>query len=496
MSNDKKGGLGLPYNDTTEATQSPMPTYTMLIPVILSGGAGTRLWPVSREAHPKPFMRIGGGKSLLAQTCERARQSTSGSSALIVTNRDYYLRSRDELSKQDLQPHYLLEPAGRNTAPAIALAALWALKQDANATMLVMPADHLITDIESFKQSARHAEMLARDGFLVLFGIRPTAPETGYGYVEMGDPVSGQGYTAKRFIEKPDAETAGACLAKGTHVWNSGIFCFKASTILDAMVVHCPVLLDAARKVFEASQTNGDKTDLADSFAKLENISIDYAVMEKAGNIAVIPGEFGWSDMGAWSAVADALPADEFGNKSNNCQPIIVDSHNVYVDSKDRLVAVIGLENVCVIDTPDALLVADRSKSQEVRQVVSQLKASGHEAHKIHRTAVRPWGTYTVLGEGPGFKIKRVVVKPRQALSLQMHHHRSEHWVVVSGTANITVGDKTVLMSQNESTYIPIGSRHRLENPGIVDLVLIEVQCGSYLGEDDIVRFSDSYGRA
>lgn len=467
----------------------------MLLPIILSGGAGTRLWPVSREAHPKPFMRIGGGKSLLVKTYERALAVSNQAAPLIVTNRDYYLRSHDELASQEIKPHYLLEPSGRNTAPAITVAAFWAVQQDPDACLLVMPADHLITDTPAFQQAAQHAEMLAKDGFLALFGIRPTAPETGYGYIEMSDKVSQNANAVKRFVEKPDTATAMNYLAQGNYVWNSGIFCFKANAILDALATYHPTLLDAARDVWESTQATGDKTDLPASFSKLEDISIDYAVMEKAQNIAVIPGDFGWSDMGAWSAVADVLPADAQGNKSNNCEPIFIDSRNTYIDSVGRLVAAIGLDNLLVIDTPDALLIADKSKSQEVRQVVSQLKASGHEAHKIHRTAVRPWGTYTVLGEGQGFKIKRVVVKPGQSLSLQMHHHRSEHWVVVFGTANITVDDSTTLMTQNQSTYIPIGSRHRLENPGITDLVLIEVQCGSYLGEDDIVRFSDSYGR-
>jgi mannose-1-phosphate guanylyltransferase/mannose-6-phosphate isomerase len=336
---------------------------------------------------------------------------------------------------------------------------------------------------------------LAKDGFLVLFGVRPRAPETGFGYIEMGNKVSQHANVVQRFVEKPDAVTAARYLAQGNYVWNSGMFCFKASAILDAFETYNPALLETAKAVWKSTQPEGDKMVLPPSFSELENISIDYAVMEKAKNIAVIPGDFDWSDIGAWNAVADAIPADCNGNTSNNCQTIVIDSHNTHIETKDRLVAVIGGENLLIIDTPDALLVADKSKSQEVRQVVSRLKASGHEAHKTHRTVVRPWGSYTVLEEGPGFKIKRIAVKPGASLSLQMHHKRSEHWVVVSGTAEVVNGEQTISLQANESTYIPAGNKHRLTNPAGDELALIEVQCGPYLGEDDIVRFEDVYGR-
>jgi mannose-1-phosphate guanylyltransferase/mannose-6-phosphate isomerase len=467
----------------------------MLIPIILSGGAGTRLWPVSREAHPKPFMRIGGGKSLLTQTHERALAVSVNTPPLIVTNRDYYFLSRDELAGQEFKPQYMLEPIARNTAPAIAMAALWAVEQDEDACMLVLPADHLIKDTPTFYTAVQHAEALAKDGFLVLFGVRPRAPETGFGYIEMGNGVSQHANVVQRFVEKPDAVTAARYLAQGNYVWNSGMFCFKASAILDAFETYNPVLLETAQAVWKNTQLESDKMVLPPSFGELENISIDYAVMEKAKNIAVIPGDFDWSDIGAWNAVADAIPADGDGNTSNNCQSIVIDSHNTHIETKDRLVAVIGAENLLVIDTPDALLVADKSKSQEVRQVVSRLKASGHEAHKTHRTVVRPWGSYTVLEEGPGFKIKRIAVKPGASLSLQMHHRRSEHWVIVSGTAEVVNGEQTISLQANESTYIPAGNKHRLTNPAGDELALIEVQCGPYLGEDDIVRFEDVYGR-
>jgi mannose-1-phosphate guanylyltransferase / mannose-6-phosphate isomerase len=467
----------------------------MLIPIILSGGAGTRLWPVSREAYPKPFMRIGGGKSLLEQTHERALAVSGNTAPLIVTNRDYYFLSHDELADQEVKPHYLLEPSGRNTAPAIALAAMWAMEQKSDACLLVLPADHLIKDTPSFYTSVRHAENLAKDGFLVLFGIKPTGPETGFGYIEMGDKVSAEAQVVKRFVEKPDLVTAGKYLEQGNYVWNSGMFCFRASAILEAFEAYNPKLLETAREVWSSTKAEGDKMELPSTFASLENISIDYAVMEKAKNIAVIPGDFDWSDIGAWKAVADAIPADADGNTNNNCQSIVIDSRNTHIETKDRLVAVIGLNNILVIDTPDALLVADKSKSQEVREVVARLKASGHEAHKTHRTVARPWGAYTVLQDAPGFKIKRIAVKPGASLSLQMHHHRSEHWVVVSGKAEVVNGDQTIALEANQSTYIPAGNKHRLTNVGGTELALIEVQCGSYLGEDDIVRFEDIYGR-
>jgi mannose-1-phosphate guanylyltransferase/mannose-6-phosphate isomerase len=470
----------------------------MLIPIILSGGAGTRLWPVSRQSHPKPFMRIAGSKSLLTQTYERAMQVCDSAHALIVTNRDYYFLSHDELAGQQIQPDYMLEPVGRNTAPAIAMAALSAL-QHGDPCLLVMPADHLITNITAFDAAVRQAKTLANDDLLVLFGIRPTAPETGFGYIETAEKIGEHAHAVHRFVEKPDMQTAIQYLAQGNYVWNSGMFCFKASVILAAMETHCPALLAATRKVWAASAINGDKVELAAEFSQVESISIDYAVMEKAQNIAVIAGDFGWSDIGAWDAVAAATPADAQGNTVNRQsvlgETIVIDSRNTHIEGQDRLVAVIGLDNVLIIDTPDALLVADKSKSQEVRQVVSRLKASDHDAHKLHRTVVRPWGAYTVLEEGPGFKIKRIVVKPGASLSLQLHHHRSEHWVVVSGTAEIINGASSMTLNENQSTYIPAGHKHRLRNAGELELSMIEVQCGSYLGEDDIVRFDDVYGR-
>ncbi|MGN6389632.1 MAG: mannose-1-phosphate guanylyltransferase/mannose-6-phosphate isomerase [Burkholderiaceae bacterium] len=467
----------------------------MLIPIILAGGAGTRLWPVSRESRPKPFLRIGD-KTLLTQTYERALAVAGQATPLIVTNRDYYFLSKDDLAPQERQPQYLLEPVGRNTAPAIALAAMWALREDASADMLVMPADHFIKDTAAFRTAVESASAAAGEGFLTLFGVSPTGPETGFGYIETGAAIGSHARKATRFIEKPDAVTAARYLEAGNYVWNSGMFCFKAEAILEAFACYCPDLLASARQVWNDARAEGDKILLPAAFAALESISIDYALMEKAKNIAVVKGAFDWTDVGAWNAVADATPSDDNGNTSNRCETIVLDSRNTHIEANDRLVVAIGVDDLVLIDTEDALLVAHKSKAQQVRDVVAQLKANDHDAHKIHRTVMRPWGSYTVLQEGPGFKIKRIVVKPRASLSLQMHHHRSEHWVVVSGTAEVTNGEEQTVLASNQSTYIPAGNRHRLRNPGDTELVLIEVQCGTYVGEDDIVRFEDVYGRA
>jgi mannose-1-phosphate guanylyltransferase / mannose-6-phosphate isomerase len=476
----------------------------MLFPVILSGGAGTRLWPVSREAFPKPFMRLGGELSLLQRTLKRALPlvDPAHAHAAIVTNQEYSFKTREEVDRTpglgSTAVTLLLEPMGRNTAPAIAVAAHWAAAAHPDAILLVLAADHLIPDEAAFQQAARQAAAAAAQGDIVLFGIQPTGPETGFGYIEYepgGAPD--QAYKVRRFVEKPDATRAVQFLQAGNFAWNSGMFCFKASTMLNALERYAPEVARTAREAWHAAQDQASAAKItfsAELFGKCPDISIDYAVMEHAEGVKVLPARFTWSDIGSWKAVAEQLPADSSGNTIVG-EAMFVDTSNTHVQSDERLIAAVGVHDLLVVDTPDALLIASKDASQRVKEIVTQLKLRGHEAAKLHRTVNRPWGTYTTLQEGPRFKIKRIEVKPNQSLSLQMHHHRSEHWIVVSGTAKVTNDEKVFLVSANESTYIPIGTKHRLENPGVLDLVMIEVQCGDYLGEDDIVRFSDVYGR-
>lgn len=472
----------------------------MLIPVVLSGGAGTRLWPVSREGYPKPFMKLADGESLLMKTYRRALNVADGGELLTVTNRDYFFMSKDEMALLDTEnAAFLLEPFGRNTAPAMALAAkMVAERHGRDAIMLVLPADHLIQDQNAFNAAVAHAKNLAAAGKLVTFGIVPTAPETGFGYIEIGAEC-GAGYEASRFVEKPSLEKAREYIESRRFLWNSGMFCFRAGVLLDEMASHASELSNAVITCWDAMSSNASSNEMLEIpsklFSQVPDISIDYAVMERSEKVVVIPADIGWSDIGSWVAVRDLSEPDLSGNRATSDDAIFINSKNTYVRSDERVVAAVGVRDLLIIDTPDALLVADPSCNQDVKKVVANLKKKGHQAYKLHRTVNRPWGSYTTLGEGGRFKIKRIEVKPGASLSLQMHHHRSEHWIVVSGMAKVTNGEREFFVRANESTYIPAGCQHRLENPGVLDLVMIEVQSGDYLGEDDIVRFQDVYGR-
>ncbi|WP_028634706.1 mannose-1-phosphate guanylyltransferase/mannose-6-phosphate isomerase [Pseudomonas parafulva] len=475
-----------------------------LIPVILSGGVGSRLWPVSREAHPKPFMTLPDGQNLIQKTFLRAAGLENVAEILTVTNRELLFKTEDEyraINDVGLPQGYILEPFGRNTAAAVAVAALQLRRlYGTEALMLVLAADHLISKQVAFRNAVAEATQLASNGWLVTFGINPCYPETGFGYIEAAvDGALGNGLKVARFVEKPDLETAQAYIAAGNYYWNAGIFCFQVGSVIEEFKQHAPDVLEAVERTFESSRcsTASGYSCLAldvECFATVPNISIDYALMERSRKVATIPCDIGWSDIGSWSAVSELTPSDECGNRFDG-EVVAYGAQNNFVTTENRLAALVGVENLLVVDTPDALLIAHKDHAQDVKHVVTRLKAEGHAAHMLHRTVHRPWGTYTTLEDGDRFKIKRIVVKPKASLSLQLHHHRSEHWIVVSGMAVVVNDEQELMLNTNESTFIRAGHKHRLRNPGVIDLVLIEVQSGEYLGEDDIVRIEDNYGR-
>jgi len=471
-----------------------------MIPVILSGGSGSRLWPLSRESYPKQFLPLTSEQSMLRETLTRLHGLPELQHPIVVCNEEHRFLVAEQLRDMNATPHAIvLEPEGRNTAPAVAIAALTAIEQDNDALLLVLPADHVIDDITVFHQSLDVASESANLGKLVTFGVVPTAPETGYGYIkasesyDTSDAIRALG--VEHFVEKPDSSTAEAYLASGDYFWNSGMFMFKASSYLDELRQHAPEMLALCKQAYESAARDMDFVRLEhEAFIKIKGDSIDYAVMEKTDKAVVVPLDAGWNDIGSWSALSEVSVQDEEANVVSG-DVLIEDSRNCYVRSEHRLVAALGVEDQVIVETADAVLVASRDKAQEVKRIVERLKLDERSERLHHRRVFRPWGNYESIDEGARFLVKRIVVNPGASLSLQMHEHRAEHWVVVTGTAKVTRGEEILELHEDESTYIPVGMKHRLENLTDVPLEIIEVQTGGYLGEDDIVRFDDVYGR-
>ncbi len=472
-----------------------------MIPVILSGGSGSRLWPLSRALRPKQFLGLTGDQTLFQMTLQRLVGLVDRLEPIVVANDDHRFLAADQCLQMGVTPQALiLEPVARNTAPAIAVAALaaQASARGNDPVLLVLPSDHVFQDVAAFQAAVRVGERVASTGAMVTFGIVPTGPETGYGYVKAKQTGAGDSgsFAVEAFVEKPSLEKAKAYVADGGYYWNSGIFMFKASVYLSELAIYQPGMLAACQQAFEGALKDLDFVRLdVDAFLTSSSDSIDYAVMEKTDKAALVPLDAGWSDVGGWSAVWKVQPRDAEGNGTMG-DVLLHQSQDCYVHADHRLVSLVGVNDLVVVETSDAVLVVHKDKAQDVKKIVEQLKALGRSEANLHREVFRPWGAYDSVDTGDGYQVKRITVKPGARLSLQIHHHRAEHWVVVKGTARITIGDEIKLVNENQSVYIPMGVKHCVENPGKLPIELIEIQSGSYLGEDDIIRIDDMYGRA
>ncbi len=470
----------------------------MLLPVIMAGGTGSRLWPMSRELYPKQFLRLHGVNSMLQETVNRL-EGISVREPVVICNEEHRFLVAEQLRQiNKLSHNIILEPVGRNTAPAIALAALNAISQGDDPIMLVLAADHIINDCDAFHQAINDAIPFAKKDSLVTFGIVPTGPETGYGYIQRGESTINdisEAFKVKRFVEKPNLETAEQYINSGEYYWNSGMFMFRAKRYIQELDKFRPDILDACKAAMKDSDSDKDFITIdKDKFSACPDESIDYAVMEQTSNAVVVPLDAGWSDVGSWSALWDVSSKDRLGNAVTG-DTFLYDTQNCYINTDEKLVAAVGVDNLVIVSTKDAVLVVDKSKVQDVKKIVEHLKQTKRSEYRRHRETYRPWGRSDIIVNEQRFNVNRITVKPGGSFSMQMHHHRAEHWIVLSGTAKVTIGDKTFLITENQSTFIPIGSLHMLENPGKIPLELIEVQSGSYLGDDDIIRVKDHYGR-
>ncbi|MCK5424922.1 MAG: mannose-1-phosphate guanylyltransferase/mannose-6-phosphate isomerase [Emcibacter sp.] len=466
-----------------------------MIPILLSGGSGSRLWPLSRSTHPKQFLAMNSDFSMFQETLRRL-DGIEHQDPIVICNAEHRFLAAEKLRKIGRDTHsIILEPMGRNTAPAIAVAALSAMEKGDDPVLLVLPADHTIRHTDLFHKAIRKADLLAQAGALVTFGIVPDQPHTGYGYIKRGSTETNGGFKVEKFVEKPDGPTAEKFLKTGDYLWNSGMFMFQASRYLEELEKYQPEVLAYSTAAFKKAAADYDFTRLdTETFAKCPSISIDYAVMEHTTDARVVPLDAGWSDIGSWSSLWAICDKDDRGNTLTG-DIITLDTSDSYILSENKLVTTIGLKDLVIVDTKDALLVCHKDKSEDVKEIVELLKSRGRSEATIHREVYRPWGKFDSIGYGDRDQVKRITVNPGAKLSLQMHHHRAEHWIVVKGSARVTKGDETFMVHENESTFIPIGTVHALENPGKIPLEMIEVQSGSYLGEDDIIRLDDQYGR-